>query len=81
MRRYSKKKYTAEQIAWCQKYERETSFEPLMDDFDGGKSSFLEAANLSVRWFEDWSTDAHIRISKNIPGAAEALMAKIGVNT
>ena len=62
---------TKEQREWCKNYERETGFEPLMDDFIYGNEPFVVAAKNSVRWFEDWSCDAHLNIDRNIPGADE----------
>ena len=61
---------TREQKAWCKHYEQQTTFEPLMDDFLAGNESFLHCAKNSVRWFEDWSSDAHLAVM-NIPGADE----------
>ena len=61
----------AKQRAWCKNYEKETTFEPLMDDFLYGNETFLHCARLSVRWFEDWSCDAHLNIGRDIPGADE----------
>ena len=58
---------TPEQRAWCKHYQQQTTFEPLMDNFLEGNESFLEAAKGSVRWFEDWSNDAHLSVM-NIPG-------------
>lgn len=59
---------TKEQREWCERYEKETTFEPLMDDFLAGNESFEKAAQDSIRWFEDWSSDAHLNISRDIPG-------------
>lgn len=59
---------TKEQRAWCKLYKNETGFEPLMDDFLAGNSTFIVSAKMSVRWFEDWSSDAHLNIGRNIPG-------------
>jgi hypothetical protein len=56
--KFPKKLYTEEQKAWCVNYEKRTTFEPLMDDYEAGNCTFQEAANYSVRWFEDWSIDA-----------------------
>lgn len=62
---------TKEQREWCKLYKKETGFEPLMDDFLYGNESFVASAKLSVRWFEDWWSDAHLHISRRIPGADE----------
>jgi len=47
------------------------------EDIDSGDKTFLEAAKANVRWFEEWSSDAHLRIAANIPGALDALMAGV----
>jgi hypothetical protein len=56
------------QREWCERYERETTFEPLMCDYLAGNQSFVEAARFSLRWFEDWANDAFLRASEDIPG-------------
>lgn len=71
-----KVRMTKEQRAWCKNYERETGFDPLMDDYLYGNESFVNAARFSVRWFEDWSNDAHLNIGRDIPGADEHDEAK-----
>ncbi|KWW32314.1 hypothetical protein AU374_05914 [Cupriavidus metallidurans] len=72
------KKLTSEQSAWLEQYEKETGFEPMyQEDIDSGDKTFLEAAKANVRWFEEWSSDAHLRIAANIPGALDALMAGV----
>ena len=58
MRRYSKLKYNKAQVEWCKNYERETTFEPIMCNFEAGEQTFQEAANWNVKWFEDWSVEA-----------------------
>lgn len=63
---------TKEQREWCKEYKRQTTFEPLMDDFLYGNESFVQGAKLSIRWFEDWSSDAFLNISRNIPGEEDA---------
>lgn len=73
MRKYPKRKYTDDQREWCQQYEHQTTFEPLMCDYEAGNESFIEAAQKSVHWFESWSSDAYLRISERIPGYAESL--------
>ena len=70
------KQYTAAQREWCQRYERETTFEPLMCDYEAGNVTFVQAARESVRWFEDWSNDAMLRLG-DVPGEQEALYAEI----
>lgn len=72
VRKYGKQ-YTLEQRAWCERYERETTFEPLMCDFEAGNESFISAAKNSRAWFENWSGDALHRGCDNIPGEMAAL--------
>ena len=64
---------TKEQRAWCKRYTDETTFEPMMDDFFEGNKTFVQAATNSNRWFEDWSNDAHLNITRDIPGEDEEL--------
>ena len=71
--RYPKRLYTAKQKAWCIRYQDETTFEPLMGDYEAGNETFVKAAKKSLLWFEDWSSDAYLRASAgDIPGEAEA---------
>ena len=60
-----KNRYTKKQREWCDNYQNETTFEPLMDDFEAGNETFQKAAWRSVRWFEDWKTDAFMRCDKD----------------
>lgn len=62
--------FSTEQIAWCRKYKKETGFEPLMCDFVAGNETFYEAARKSIGWFEDWATDALLRITRKSPPGA-----------
>lgn len=62
---------TKEQRAWCKEYELATTFEPLMDDFLAGNETFVQAAKKSNHWFESWSSDAYLSISRHIPGEYE----------
>lgn len=59
---------TKAQCEWCVYYEAVTGFEPIMDDFTTGDCSFYEAASHAVRWFEDHSNDALLKIGRDIPG-------------
>lgn len=63
-----KRTMSAKQKAWCKEYQSQTDFEPLMDDFIAGNETFVFAARKSVRWFEDWASDAHLNIGRSIPG-------------
>src|SRR5262245_24949980 len=53
-------KYTSEQRAWCETYQRETGFAPMMDQFERGDQTFDEAAWRSIRWYEAHTSDAHL---------------------
>ena len=68
--KFARGKYTKEQRKWCERYERETGFDPhAMGDYEAGNKTFVDAAKDSVHWFEDWSNDTYLRItSGNIPG-------------
>lgn len=69
--KYPKSKYTEDQREWCERYEQETGFDPhAMGDYEAGNLTFIQAAQNSIQWFEDWSSDAHLRITKGgIPGS------------
>lgn len=69
--------YTPQQREWCEKYERETTFEPLMCDFEAGNETFLAAAKNSRAWFESWAGDAYLRGCDDIPGELEAMYEEI----
>ena len=67
--RWAAPKYDHKQRQWCIAYETETGFDPMMDDYEAGLQTFAEAAVASLRWYEDHTRDAHLRISsKTIPG-------------
>ena len=68
---------TKEQRSWCRMYKKETGFEALMDDFLEGNETFLVAARNSNRWFEDWASDAHLNISRAIPGELDEPRARV----
>lgn len=74
---YPRRRFTKAQWEWCLMYHRETTFEPLMCDFVAGNESFVEAARRSTQWFEDWSSDAYLKITAKVPGAMEALRQEI----
>lgn len=62
-------KFDDAQRAWCEHYERETDFEPQMDDYIAGNVSFVDAASAAVTWFEQHSTDQFLRMTAHhIPG-------------
>ena len=64
MRKYSKRLYTPEQRAWCEEYERETSFEPVMGDFEAGLQTFAEAKDWNLRWLVAWAKETAQRLTR-----------------
>lgn len=62
-----KSSYTAEQKQWCDRYHRETGFEPMMDSFESGSATFHEAAQRAIHWYEMHSMDAHRNIQNALP--------------
>jgi hypothetical protein len=75
--RFPNGKYTKVQQAWCENYEARTGFDPMMDDFEAGNETFHQAAQKSIRWFEDHAADALNAISRYVPGWEAALNAKL----
>jgi hypothetical protein len=62
--------YSTRQRKWCEEYERTTGFEPLMCDYEAGNEGFVEAAESSVKWYEDHTNDMYLQITrKAIPGS------------
>jgi len=75
-------KYSAAQKKWCEMYERETGFEPLMCDYEAGNEEFRIAAKKSNRWFESWSSDALLHITQDDPpGTPDTWMGEMGRTT
>ncbi|HFH3494436.1 hypothetical protein [Pseudomonas aeruginosa] len=67
---------TPAQRAWLEQYERETTFEPMyQDELDSGEMTWAEVARRNIDWFEDWSSDAHLRIQRNNPADLEDQVA------
>ncbi|MDL4860745.1 hypothetical protein NPJ88_000210 [Halomonas elongata] len=59
---------TPAQRAWLEQYECETTFEAMyQDELDSGEMSWAEVARTNIHWFENWSSDVHLRIQKNNP--------------
>lgn len=70
MARWPLTKYDQRQRKWCAHYESMTGFEPLMCDFEAGNQSFVEAAKLSVDWYESHTGDMFLAITRRpIPGS------------
>ncbi|MEW5512014.1 hypothetical protein ABGT16_05275 [Pseudomonas asiatica] len=69
-------KATAEQRAWLQHYENTTGFEAIhQEELDSGEMTFAEVAQQNIDWFEAWSSDAHLQIQRNVPGALDDLLS------
>jgi hypothetical protein len=68
--KFPKDKYTAAQRKWCEQYEADTGFDPhAMADYEAGVKTFVQAAQDSIHWFESWSSDVYLRITRlEIPG-------------
>lgn len=63
---FDRSKYTDEQWNWCLEYLRITDYEPMMCDFENGTYTFYRAAQTSVQWYEDHTSDMHLKISRTI---------------
>lgn len=62
--------YNRRQQKWCEYYERTTGFEPLMCDYEAENESFVQAAEKSIQWYEDHTSDTYIAITRGwIPGS------------
>jgi hypothetical protein len=63
------KKINAAQRQWLQRYERETGFEPMhQEDLDARTMTFAEVAQRNTQWYEDHTSDTHLRIQDPING-------------
>ena len=62
--------YNRRQQKWCEYYERTTGFEPLMCDYEAENESFVQAAEKSIQWYEDHTSDTYLAITRGwIPGS------------
>lgn len=62
------KNITAEQRAWLEQYEKESTFEPIHQEaLDSGEMSWRDVVQANVDWFESWSMDTLLRIQNNNP--------------
>ena len=62
------KRLNGKQRAWLKKYEDETGIEPLcQEDIDSGEKTFAEVASLNCLWYENHTSDAYLRITRDIP--------------
>jgi len=59
---YPRRFYTLEQRAWCIRYECQTFFEPVMDDYEAGNQTFEEAQAWNKQWLLDWAKEAVDRL-------------------
>lgn len=58
------RKLNGKQRAWCKKYERNTTFEPMyQEDLDSGEINFDNFAKANIGWFEDWASEMLLSIS------------------
>lgn len=60
----AKRKFTKKQSEWCKFYQRQTSFEPLMDDYLAGNESFAQAAAGSIEWFSDYANETRRNLER-----------------
>lgn len=68
------KKVTKKQREWLSNYEHETGFEAIaQEDIDSGERTFEEVARLNIRWFEDHSSDALLKVSNYPQSEADEL--------
>ena len=63
---FDRSKYTKDQWDWCLNYERITDYDPIMGDFEIGHMSFYDAAKFSVSWYEEHTSDAHLKVSRTL---------------
>lgn len=76
--KYPKKLYSEDQKNWCSRYEADTGFEPLMDEYEAGNESFVDGAKRSLGWFSDWAEETHRKL-ENVPGAEAQFMRDLGL--
>lgn len=61
-------KISAAEREWLERYENTTGFEPMFqDEIDSGETTFFQAAQENIKWFEDWSSDAMLGITRKVP--------------
>lgn len=62
------KNVNGKQRAWLILYEKSTTFEPMhQDELDSGAMTFNEVARANIEWFEQWSGDAFLEITRDVP--------------
>jgi hypothetical protein len=58
-------KLTKTQKAWIKSYKDLTTFEAMhIDEVKAGEMTFEELVDSNVKWFEDWSTDMHLKVTQ-----------------
>jgi hypothetical protein len=56
---------TRTQLAWIKSYKDLTTFEAMhIDEVRAGTMTFEELVDSNVKWFEDWSTDMHLKVTQ-----------------
>ena len=59
-------------IEWLRRYESQTTFEPMdMEEYLDGDKSFRDLVWENATWFQDWSNDAHLAITRDLPKDAQ----------
>ena len=67
-REYGVKLYSQKQANWCRAYEIETSFEPVMEDYEAGTMTFREAQDWNIAWFKAWAIETHGNLERSVNG-------------
>jgi hypothetical protein len=67
-RDYPETLYRPKQREWCEKFERETGFEPMLDEYESGEKTFPEIAKFDIEWYESHSSDVFLQVSDDVPG-------------
>jgi hypothetical protein len=65
---YPSNLYSREQKEWCLLFEAETTFEPMMADFEDGKEIFEVAAEKNIQWFVGWAASVNQKINAGFSG-------------
>lgn len=67
-------KISAAEREWLERYENATGFEPMFqDEIDSGETTFFQAAQENIKWFEDWADDAMKGITRGVPSNPDLL--------
>ena len=68
IREYSAKLYLKRQAQWCRMYEIETSFEPVMEEYEQGNFTFRQAQDWNIAWFKSWAIETHEKLERGVNG-------------